>query len=194
MNLVKWSFHSIIWGTIPMFVWREWEKPWKTSVMLVLSAEVRIQNLLNTKQHYCPFNHNIQFSFFRFVLMWNMGPSLLLGSIYLRLVLLLVSSFFHPSVVPILLFFSRLFLVYPSSWYPKGFSLVHVIVPCSLRNVFPFCCYSVGVCSVFCHNSSFWMLSSHLMLKIYCRHQCTNTWSELLNHLVIFQWSLVTST
>jgi hypothetical protein len=126
---------------------------------------------------------------------WDCHEALPLDSVYLRLVLLLASSFFHPSVVPILLFFSS-FLVYASSWYPKGFCLMHVVLLYfvvyvvygqSNAIVFPFCCCLVGVCSVFCHNSSFGILSSHLVLKIHCRHRCTNTWSELLTHVVIFQ-------
>ena len=38
------------------------------------------------------------------------------------------SSLFQPCAVPILLFFSWYFLVYPSSWYPEGFSPVHVFL------------------------------------------------------------------
>ena len=38
----------------------------------------------------------------------------------------LVPSKSSPSAVPVLLFFSRLFLVYPSSMYPEGFGPVRV--------------------------------------------------------------------
>ena len=40
----------------------------------------------------------------------------------LRLILLPLSNFSQPAAVPILLFFCRLFLVYPASLYPKGSS------------------------------------------------------------------------
>lgn len=47
---------------------------------------------------------------------------------YPRLVLLPLSSYFQTSVVPILLLFSRLFLVYPSSAYPEGSSPLRVFL------------------------------------------------------------------
>jgi hypothetical protein len=92
----------------------------------------------------------------------------------------LVPSKSSPSAVPILLFFSRLFLVYPSSVYPGGFGPVRVFLShlmvcafCGQSNAIscPICC-SVGVLVVhveygrsnvnfiplifvLCHNSSF---------------------------------------
>ena len=59
---------------------------------------------------------------------WNTGPSGSSSTWFLRLVLLPLSSFFQPSALPILLFFSRLFLVYPSSFYTEGSSPTRIFV------------------------------------------------------------------
>jgi len=91
----------------------------------------------------------------------------------------LVPSKSSPSAVPVLLFFSRLFLVYPSSLYPEGFGPVRVFLPhlvvyalCGQSNAISYLiCCSVGVLVVYaeygrsnanfiplffvlCHNSS----------------------------------------
>ena len=61
--------------------------------------------------------------------MWKTGPSKSSFICFLiRLILLPISSFFQPSAVPILLFFSRLLLVYPSSLYPEGSNPVRVFL------------------------------------------------------------------
>jgi len=80
---------------------------------------------------------------------------------YLMLVLLPLSTFFQPSVVPGLLLFSGLLLVYPYSLYPDGSSpmcvflwhlVVYVVYGQSNAIFFLLCC-SIGVCFVPSHNS-----------------------------------------
>jgi hypothetical protein len=50
---------GLIWGTIPVFAWKDWEKSRKASVSIVgVCAEVRTRDLPDTKQKYYPLDDN----------------------------------------------------------------------------------------------------------------------------------------
>jgi hypothetical protein len=77
--------------------------------------------------------------------------------------------------------FSQVVLCLPFFLVPGGYqsSACLFIASCGLRNVWlihhhflSFICCSIGICFVLCHNSSFGILSSHLICR---RHQFTYT-------------------